>query len=363
MEIERQRRWLLRAAVLALPALPALGSSAHGEAPTPRHLGAAWNDAQNQSWLGLLTSTRSQDALRVLHRIALPSRAHGVLVDTQGALVAVARRPGDWMLRWTPGQAEAQWCWSAPDRRFCGHVIQTPDGLLTTETDLENNQGLLVLRDTPSLETVAEWPTHGIDPHMVLADSDGSLLVANGGVPTLPETGRVKLARAGMDSSLVRLQPGSGSLIGQWRLDDPRLSIRHLARHADGTVGISLQAEHDDTRARQQAPLLALFDGKQLRTSTQAPQPLAGYGGDIIATPEGFALAATRANLLTRWSAQGAWQGSHVLQEACPLALWHARELWAGGREQALQTQGQAAPSVHDAGALRLDNHWVAWGA
>jgi hypothetical protein len=232
---------------------------------------------------------------------------------------------------------------------------------LTTEVDLETNQGLLVLRDKRSLETVAEWPTHGIDPHLVLAEPEGTLLVANGGVPTLPESGRVKLARTGMDSSLVQLQAGTGALLGQWRLDDPRLSIRHLARHASGVVGISLQAEHEDAPARAQAPLLALFDGRQLRLSAEAPHTLAGYGGDILATPEGFALAATRANLLTRWSAQGAWQGSHALQEACPLALWRSQELWAGGRAQALQAQGPSAPWVHDTRDLRLDNHWVAW--
>ncbi|ANY60835.1 hypothetical protein MA05_00350 [Comamonas aquatica] len=69
-----------------------------------------------------------------------------------------------------------------------------------------------------------------MDPHQLLLDRDGSLVVANGGIPTQPETGRRKLRLDHMDSSIVRLRPQDrGALAGQWQLPDPRLSLRHLA--------------------------------------------------------------------------------------------------------------------------------------
>lgn len=146
--------------------------------------------------------------------------------------------------------------------------------LYTTEMDLDTGAGPLGVRDAASLEKRAEWPTHGIDPHQLVWDAvhPGRLIVANGGVPTRPETGRLKLDLERMDSSLVALDAGSGSLCGQWRLDDARLSLRHLAwGRVEGRplLGIALQAEHDDAAQRTDASVLALFDGARLR----APRP------------------------------------------------------------------------------------------
>ncbi|MFT3954514.1 MAG: DUF1513 domain-containing protein [Piscinibacter sp.] len=139
-------------------------------------------------------------------------------------------------------------------------------------------------------------------------------------------------------------------------MTDPRLSIRHLARHAQGGIGIALQSEHNDEAQRLAAPLLALFDGRALRIAAQ-PQALAGYAGDVAATPEGFALGATRAGGVARWTADGRWTGFTPLPEACPLAM-DGDELWAGGRAQALRGAATAAPRPL-AAAMRLDNHWL----
>lgn len=328
-----QRRRVLQAAGL-LAVCPARAGTG------PARLAAAWDDAQGRHFAGWLAAGKA--ALRVQRAIELPTRAHGLHLEADGALLVVARRPGDWLLRW-PARGPAQWHWSEHDRRFNGHVLALGGRLITTETDLDSGAGRVVVRERRSLQVTAEWASHGIDVHQLLADADGSLLVANGGVTTQPETGRVKLARDRMDSSLVRLDARDGTLRGQWRLPDRRLSLRHLARHAGGRVGIALQAEHDDAAQRGAAPLLALFDGTALTTAA-APQALAGYGGDIVATPDGFVVAATRVGGLARWSADGRWAGFTPLPEACPLA-WHGGRLWAGGRD--------TVPS------LRLDNHWV----
>jgi hypothetical protein len=43
--------------------------------------------------------------------------------------------------------------------------------LYITETDLDSGAGLIGVRDAKTLEKLAEWPTHGIDPHQLVWDA------------------------------------------------------------------------------------------------------------------------------------------------------------------------------------------------
>lgn len=346
----RRRHWL----ALALAGLAA--PSWAGRAP---RLLAAWQCAPQDTadaaryQVGVLAARPG--TLAVAQALDVPTRAHGLWAEAGGTLLAVARRPGDWLMRWRPGDDEPQMAWIEADRAFNGHVVASRDGrrLYTTETDLETGAGLIGVRDAATLEKQTEWSTQGMDPHELLFDAEGHLLVANGGIPTLPETGRLKIGLERMDASLVRLDGRSGALLGQWRLADARLSLRHVAWGPRGLLGIALQAEHADVSQRRDAPLLALFDGRQLR-AVAAPQPLGGYGGDIAWTSAGFAVSGPRVDGIARYGADGRWQGFTPLAEACALAGGPGA-LWAGGQGQALQGDGAyAVPGV------RLDNHWLA---
>ncbi|QBK04562.1 DUF1513 domain-containing protein [Hylemonella gracilis] len=365
-----RRRLLLRSGggVLLGTALgPALGQSgALGSAAA--HQGAtllaAWRH-EAQEFIGLVGLDDA--AWRVHQQLALPTRAHGLWAEADGAFLAVARRPGDWLLRWRPAgdaaglaaEGTTQWLWIEDDRRFNGHVIasaehagesRTGRTLWTTETELEDGQGLLGVRDAATLEKRAEWSTHGRDPHQLLAlpravgrFAAGTLMVANGGIPTLPETGRAKLLdqrlkQQRMDASLVALHPGTGALLGQWRLADPFLSIRHLAFNASaGRLGIALQAEHSDPQARQAAPVLAVWDGRALREVDAVPRgqsALQGYGGDIVALPPamaggGFAISCARADALALFDADGRWRATLPYPGAYALA-GRADQVWLG---------------------------------
>jgi hypothetical protein len=325
-------------------------------------LAAAWDDAHaERHHVGLIEARDGN--LHVLAATEVTSRAHGVWVEPGGSVLFVARRPGDWLVRWRAHARNSQWLWSEPDRRFTGHVIDLPAQrlLCTAETDLETGGGRVAVRDRLTLALQAEWPTGGIDPHQMLTDADGSLLVANGGIPSMPETGRAKLDLDRMDPSLVRLDPRTGRCLGQWRLDDARLSIRHLARHAGGIVGMALQAEHDDAAVKAHAPVLALFDGRALRCVT-APVVLAGYGGDIAATAAGFCVSVPRAGGVAHWTTDGDWLGLHAQPGACALATGPGG-LWAGGPDAAVQWADTGATRLHTVLRLRLDNHWQALGA
>jgi hypothetical protein len=332
-------------------------------APAGAMLAASWQ-ARNGHQVGLLSAVPGQ-SVRVAVALDVPTRAHGLLLEPRGTLLAVARRPGDWLLRWDRSGRALAWRWIEPLRAFTGHVLADAQGrtVYTTETDLESGAGLIGVRDAATLEKRAEWPTHGIDPHQLVWDAthEGCVIVANGGVPMRPETGRAKVELERMDSSLVRIDAATGEPLAQWRLGDRRLSLRHLAwggAPAAPLLGVALQAEHDDAGARAVAPVLALFDGHALRT-VAAGVPLAGYGGDIAASRSRFAVGCPRAQGVALFDARGAWRGLARLAEACAMAS-HGGALWAGGRGAVGRLARDAAPESHALGALRLDNHWIA---
>ncbi len=363
MNLQR-RRWLAFFSSLGATSLCPVAWA--DSVPSSTRLATAW-EGEHGYLVGVL-ECRGR-SLKITTAFDVPTRAHGVWVEGGGALLAVARRPGDWLLRWRPGSKTATWSWIEPDRAFNGHVIVSPDGktLYTTETNLETGQGLIGLRDVASLEKTGEISTHGMDPHELLLDADGSLMVANGGIPALPETGRLKIRMDRMDSSLVRLDTRSGELLGQWRLDDRRLSLRHIAwgpapaanPAGQRFLGMALQAEHDEASAKIAAPVLAVFDGLHLQSFTAGPgQSLAGYGGDIAYAAGGFAVSCPRANGVAIWRADGQWTGFLALDEACALTAASA-QLWAGGRTAALlcRSDGRAVSSSLE--GVRLDNHWM----
>lgn len=362
----QRRRWLGALALGGL--LPALGRAA-GSEPGAAQLIAAWQSGDEHR-IGLIDLADGQ--ARVHRELPVPTRAHGLCVERGGSVLAMARRPGDWLVRWHPASGATQWRWIEDDRRFNGHVMASPDGetLWTTETDLDTGEGRLAVRDARTLAKTGEFATHGMDPHEMLVlpravgvVPAGSLLVANGGIASRPETGRAKRELERMDPSLVALDGASGRVLGQWRLGDPRLSIRHLAWDpVSACVGIALQAEHDDVPARQAAPVLAVWNGRELRAG-QAQPALAGYGGDICARAVGgFLVSCTRAHQVALFGGSGQWQSSIALDEACALGEVAGR-WWAAGRSSALggaELDGTRQTTGLPAGC-RIDNHWQAF--
>jgi hypothetical protein len=362
------RRELLQ--VLSAAALCPRASAAQPRGPL---LAAAWQSGTEQH-LGLLTIENGR--LEPATSLKLPTRAHGVQVEPDGNILAFARRPGDWLLRWHPSTGRTQWHWLEDDRRLNGHGVQIGSRLIvTTETDRETGQGWLGVRDRKSLELVDAWPTQGRDPHQVLLLPHalgrwpaGTLIVANGGVNTRSETGRNKTFGTRLDASLVALDPKNGRLLGQWRLSDPYLSIRHLASSPKGgTLGIALQAEHPDEAVRSAAPVLATWEGDRLTLTSNQPA-LGGYGGDIVALPSdhqgGFAVGCTRADSLAFFTVDGRFVQAVNHAQACALAC-AGDNWWNAGQDGALtdrwtsnmpsSSTGMRLPVALD---LQIDNHW-----
>lgn len=328
-------------------------------------LGAAWRGARDDSphHVGVLEVDWERQSLRIAGAVATPGRPHGLLPEPGGGLIAVALRPGRWLMRLDArGRVATRLdiADESPPRRFDGHVVAAADGrvLYTTETDTRSGAGRIGVRDAESFRKLDDWPSHGLEPHQLLTDSDGGVVVANGGIRRGPEDRKLDLDR--MDSSLVRLDARSGALRGHWKLPDARLSMRHLAWGRDGRLGIALQAEHDDVETRRVAPALAVWDGERLST----PPGGEGYAGDIAAAPGGgFVISHAQRNVAWWWHPAAPERMVTVaqLQRAYALAgaEWNPTVLIAAARGLARWHPTEPGAMLPWPEPMALDNHMV----
>ncbi len=305
--MHRRQALLGLAGLAALAALPRLALAGGARQAV---IGAAWRGPNKTDpyFAGALVADWDSRTLAIRYAVPLPTRPHGLLAEADGGLLVLGARPGAWLLRCDGAGRVTQQVRVDEEgaTRLNGHAVASAggDALYTTETELKSGRGRIGVRDRLTLRKRDEWDTHGIDPHQLLLDGKGHLVVANGGVPRTPEDKKFDLHR--MEPSLARLDGAGGRLLGQWRLDDPRLSLRHLAwsrnlSEDDALLGIALQAEHDEAAARAAAPILAVFDGERLAVPTRANDGI-GYAGDIAAAHNGgFALSSNQAGKSLLW--------------------------------------------------------------
>lgn len=335
----------------------------------PQRLGAAWRGASEDSThhVGILAVDWAARTLRVAGHVAVPSRPHGMVAEPGGGLLAVALRPGRWLLR-LDGQGRVVNRVDIADeplpRRFGGHVIRSADGrqLYTTETDTTTGRGRIGLRDARTLKKLDDWDAAGIEPHQLLLDPEGHVVVANGGLWRDRDDRKILMDR--MDASLVRVDGQRGTLQGQWRLPDPRLSVRHIAWGADGSLGVALQAEHDQASDKAAAPALAVWDGEALRVVPGG----AGYAGDVTGVPAsgggGFVISNAMRNTAWWWHPGAPQQLTEVAQLQRAYALTTTASpgsgvLIAAGRGLARWHPLEPAAMMPWPQAMALDNHMI----
>jgi hypothetical protein len=338
-------------------------------------LGAAWRGPQPSDpyFAGVLEADWEARRLSIRYAVPLPTRPHGLIAEPDGGLTILAVRPGAWILRCDgAGKVSRQVRLDEEgETRLGGHAVVSADGerLFVSGIDFRTGQGRVGVRDRTSLKKLDEWATHGRDPHQLLLDGQGNLVVANGGVPRTLADQKYDLER--MDSSLVRLDAGSGRLLGQWRLDDARLSMRHLAWNREpaepgALLGIAMQAEHATAAARAAAPILAVFDGERLTIPTRAGDGI-GYSGDIApAHRGGFVLSSNQAGLAQLWhpGIPEKLQPVVKMQEAYALAPWHGPGRGGGIVIATALGLGRWHPEAEPLllpwpQPMALDNHWV----
>ncbi len=362
----------------ALPLLPlrlqAAENASDDAAREPVHrLAAAWRVPAPTAGtapdrVGIIELDWPAGRARVLAELAVPERAHGLLALPDGGFVAVANRPGRWLLRCDAAghlRHRLEIGNERPARTFNGHVERSADTawLYTTETDPADGAGWVSVRDARTLARVAQFQSAGIDPHQLLRAADGALMVANGGIPRDNEGRKIELDR--MAPSLVRLDPHNGELLGQWSLADARLSLRHLAWAAGETplLGVALQAEHDRIEERRDAPTLAVWNGQRLIVATTDARG-GGYAGDLAAGPGGgFVISAQKAGRGLWWHPGAPEQLTLVaeLTEPCAMASWPGGAgVLIGATRGIARWHGRLAPRMLPWPVpLVPDNHWV----
>lgn len=339
-------------------------------------IGAAWRGPLDSDprQAGVLVVDWDQRQMRVAYSLDLPSRCHGLTPTEEGGLLILAARPGAWLLRCDDrGRVinQVQLADEKSNARLNGHIVEaaTDQVLLTTETDMKTGRGRIGVRDRTSLRKLDEWDSHGLEPHQLLVDHEGHVLVANGGITRTADDRKVDLDR--MDSSLVRLDGRTGRLLGKWTLPDRRLSLRHMAWADDVSegarlLGIAMQAEHDQIAQRSAAPILAIFDGQTLTTPTTQNDGV-GYAGDIAsACGGGFALSSHQAGKVYLWHPSQAQTLREVVQfkQSYALTRWREEQALAGvlvATAYGLVRWHPELPPVFLGWPkpMALDNHWV----
>ena len=180
--------------------------------------------------------------------VELPERGHDIaLRPGSGEWVAFARRPGRFGVAVPTDGRQPIWFHSKPDRHFFGHGVYSADGklLYTTENDYQNAQGIIGVRDaTDGYRQIGEFPARGMEPHDVALLADGrTMVIANGGIKTHPDSGADELNLPDMKPSLVYVDLATGDLVEEQILAPElhQLSIRHLALAAGDTVVFGCQ--------------------------------------------------------------------------------------------------------------------------
>lgn len=174
-------------------------------------------------------------------------------------VVLFARRPGTQAIEVNllNGQIERRFS-TEKNRHFFGHGVFSPDGqyLYTTEANLQTNLGVVVVRSAKDFTVLEEFSTFGIGPHELLYHpQQDTLVIANGGILTLPSSGRKKLNLDTMQSSLVYLNAHNGELIDKQLAPHEKSSMRHLSISETGEVALGIQQQRSAMQDERIIPL------------------------------------------------------------------------------------------------------------
>ncbi len=303
---------------------------------------------------------------QIAFTLPLPARGHAAAAHPKLAqAVAFARRPGTFAIVLDCASGTELARLNAPaGRHFYGHGTYSADGdlLFTTENDFDAGKGVIGVWNTRDhYARIGEFSSGGIGPHDIKLLPDGqTLVVANGGIETHPESGRTKLNLPTMRSNLSYLSLDR-HILGQVELSNEyqRNSIRHLAVSQDATVAFAMQWQGDLT---DQVPLLGTH-----RLADDRPPKLAdadifhnlqGYVGSVAANLQTIAITAPRGGALLEFSAQDLRLIDRLdLADVSGVATLQSGFICTSGNGHVGPSNGHGFGNPY---AIKWDNHLVA---
>lgn len=369
MVIDR-RRFL--ALAVAMGIAPGVARAALPEDGGPLYLSARKRGGRDEA---VLLDEAGSDRLVV----PMPARGHSFAIDpVNQRAVVFGRQPGFFAVafaldRQGSGGAEPQALPLPEARHFFGHGAFLKGGqlLAATENDFDGGRGVLGLYDASvggAWQRVGEFDTGGIGPHEVVLMPDGkTLCVANGGILTHPDYGKLELNLDTMRPSLAYIDAASGQLLEKVELppDLHRLSIRHLALAADGCVWFGCQymgpaADRPALVGRhRRGAQLELFDGP-----AETLRNMRNYVGSVTMDAAG-AIVATSSPVggqVIYWdTASGRCLGTTALADGCGVApAPKAGFLVSSGLGAMLRTDaaGHETPLMPPSREVSWDNHF-----
>jgi hypothetical protein len=305
--------------------------------------------------------------------IELPERGHDIALRPQAVeWVAFARRPGRFGVAVPIDGRPPTWFTAKTDRHFFGHGVFSADGklLYTTENDYRNAAGVIGVRDaTGGYRQIGEFSARGMEPHDVQLLSDGrTMVIANGGIKTHPDSGGDELNLPDMKPSLVYLDVATGDLVEEQVLAPElhQLSIRHLALGANDTVvfGCQFRGPEQDT-----PPLLGFHRRGERPVIVAAPAEtqatLHNYIGSVTADTGGEIVAASapKGGLITYWDVSArSFLGTCELNDGCGVAptRHNASFLLTSGQGWLVETDvADAIDEERRSSPYEWDNHAI----
>ena len=295
MGIDRRRVLGLMAATVAGAGSPLAAFTTDQVVATPRYLAARRSAGRYES---VVIDGQGRDTLV----IPMPDRGHSFAIDApRNRAVAFGRQPGFFAVAFDLAGRQPPYTFdAAPQRHFFGHGIFSPDGklMVATENDYEAGRGVLGVYDASRqgiYKRVGEYASGGVGPHEVVLMPDGrTLCVANGGILTHPDYGKLQLNADTMRPSLAYIDLFSGQLLEQiFRHPDlNRLSIRHLVVDARGAVWFGCQHTGDASDRpplvgrHQRGAATGLFAGPD-----ETLRGLKNYVGSLAISADGRTIA------------------------------------------------------------------------
>jgi hypothetical protein len=323
-----------------------------------------WADAGSPSYLSAGMKPNGCHVLcglasdgSITFELPLPARGHAAAAHPKAPeAVAFARRPGTYaiVLDCSTGTAKAEL--TAPEgRHFYGHGAFSPDGelLFTTENDYEAARGVVgIWNARGGYERIGETWSGGIGPHDIKMMPDGeTLVVANGGIETHPETGRTKLNLPTMRSNLSYLSL-EGVIKAQFELGPEHQpnSIRHLAVSESGDVAFAMQWQGDLTDNLSLLGVHSSLTGHPQLLVEASVRAMHGYLGSIAINGSSNQIATTspRSGVVKVFGMDGLRHSSNLV-DVCGVA--------ASGNGF-IVTTGTGVVRVPETGDV---NHNLAW--
>lgn len=297
--------------------------------------------ANNERWLSAQGRNKEQYSIGWIspgekdYSKALSSfRGHGLCQNPvkPNHVVMFSRRPGTHGIRFDTQTNKINATFhSNEDRYMQGHGCYSADGklLFCTESSISSGEGKITVRDAETLERVNEFNSYGIGPHEIKLMPDGqTLVVANGGLLTHPDTGRKILNLDTMHASLSYIDSRTGDLISEHFLSDTKASIRHIDVASDGTVAIALQVQREAMNNNDLVPLAATHKQGGPIKILHAPETLLvkldDYMGSVAIHNDTRLAAFTspKGNLAMFWHLDDlSLQGYHVFHDVCGLTV------------------------------------------